>query len=42
MRHGYPGALLARDPLAEGEAGVLVMLAGAWDPSENAQERLHK
>ncbi|KAJ7919521.1 hypothetical protein B0H13DRAFT_1868443 [Mycena leptocephala] len=41
VRRGYPGALLARDPLAEGEAGVLVMMAGAWDASENAQGRLH-
>ncbi|KAJ7820679.1 hypothetical protein B0H13DRAFT_2377736 [Mycena leptocephala] len=31
VRRGYPGALLARDPFAEGEAGVLVMMAGAWD-----------
>ncbi|KAJ7896445.1 hypothetical protein B0H13DRAFT_1885157 [Mycena leptocephala] len=33
----HPGALLARDPLAEREAGVLVTMAGAWDASENVQ-----
>ncbi|KAJ7846557.1 hypothetical protein B0H13DRAFT_1907710 [Mycena leptocephala] len=41
VHRGYSGALLARDPLAEGEAGVLVMMAGAWDASENAQRRLY-